>query len=342
MPTSIKTFKCADGLRVKGDGVHDDTTGIQKAFSAAQGPGDLLIPWGRYLITSRVVWDARVSRGIRGEGGPEFVFAPKDDSTACLEIIGTTPDDATKVIEGLRFRGPSKTDPTTDHSYKIGKYVGLRIANTHNGALSNLTFTGFDGAGLDMTMAHYWAINSVTALHNGYGVRCDVANACNFYRLRCDYNLYGCENVQSIIGGSVEGNARSGIRCLAPHVRYSFHDVWLEANNLADVVPGEADIWAGDPDANPWEPRVISLSGNTSFHGLYGDRAVATHQIAGHVMLMMSSAMRIFPNKHGAFNLREGSSVTDATSGNSFEDGTRPNKLTEYRRADARTLDPSW
>jgi parallel beta-helix repeat protein len=43
---SVKDFICADGLPVQGDGVHDDTTGIQAAFNSADY---LLFPPGTYV-----------------------------------------------------------------------------------------------------------------------------------------------------------------------------------------------------------------------------------------------------------------------------------------------------
>ena len=47
---NVKSFKCDDGQYVKGDGTHDDTTGIQRALDNAEGT--LYFPQGNYKITS--------------------------------------------------------------------------------------------------------------------------------------------------------------------------------------------------------------------------------------------------------------------------------------------------
>jgi hypothetical protein len=47
--SNVKMFKCLDGEYVKGDGIHDDTTGIQLAMDTANGA--LLFPPGTYKVT---------------------------------------------------------------------------------------------------------------------------------------------------------------------------------------------------------------------------------------------------------------------------------------------------
>lgn len=61
---NVKNFLCADGKRVQGDGVHDDTTGIQACFDAAYGSAasphgtnyyanhSVMFPNGHYLVSS--------------------------------------------------------------------------------------------------------------------------------------------------------------------------------------------------------------------------------------------------------------------------------------------------
>ena len=47
----IKSFTCDDGVLVTGDGVHDDTTGIQKAIDTLNGDGIIVLTEGVYLIS---------------------------------------------------------------------------------------------------------------------------------------------------------------------------------------------------------------------------------------------------------------------------------------------------
>lgn len=53
MRISIKDFTCDDGVKVKGDGIHDDSTGIQKALDYCKNNNipELLIPLGIYYVT---------------------------------------------------------------------------------------------------------------------------------------------------------------------------------------------------------------------------------------------------------------------------------------------------
>jgi hypothetical protein len=315
MASSIRQFRCDDGILVRGDGVHDDTTGIRRAFAAA--PGDLVIPTGKYRVTSTVRWDTTAARRVTAEAGAKFVFQPKDDSKACLDMVGAPPSYATKILDGLEFVGPEASDPTTNRAYKVGDHVGLRIRNVAYGTLANLQFSQFGGAGLHIEHGYYWNISHVNAHHNGYGVRCAAANASNFYALMCRYNLYGCENVQSLIGGCIEGNARSGTRYTDLGGRYSLHDVYFEANNLARDVPGEADIWCGDP-AGAWMPRVLAISGATTFNSDYRGWKVATHHITGCVMLVITAAVKFFENPWVNFYLHPHSNVTEASAGNAM------------------------
>jgi parallel beta-helix repeat protein len=51
---NVKDFLCSDGLPVAGDGVHDDTTGIQVAINYASSiNGEVFIPSGNYLFSAQ-------------------------------------------------------------------------------------------------------------------------------------------------------------------------------------------------------------------------------------------------------------------------------------------------
>ena len=51
MAANVKNFKCNDGQYVKGDGLHDDTTGIQNALNSLAQGGTLFFPEGTYMVT---------------------------------------------------------------------------------------------------------------------------------------------------------------------------------------------------------------------------------------------------------------------------------------------------
>lgn len=49
--TNVKNFKCDDGQYVQGDGLHDDTTGIQTAMAHSSV---LYFPHGAYKFSSKI------------------------------------------------------------------------------------------------------------------------------------------------------------------------------------------------------------------------------------------------------------------------------------------------
>lgn len=67
---SVKDFLCSDGLPVQGDGIHDDTTGIQRGINyvAANG-GILYFPAGEYKTTANIgASSAAQAFTLRGAG----------------------------------------------------------------------------------------------------------------------------------------------------------------------------------------------------------------------------------------------------------------------------------
>ena len=67
---SVKDFKCADGLPVQGDGVHDDTTGVQAAINhALQTSCCLHFEANTYRITAPLVIGSTVDKG---DGSPSI------------------------------------------------------------------------------------------------------------------------------------------------------------------------------------------------------------------------------------------------------------------------------
>jgi len=58
---NVKDFLCIDGLPVAGDGVHDDTTGIQAAIDTNS---QVYFPKGKYRITSSLLIDPQRNRNI--------------------------------------------------------------------------------------------------------------------------------------------------------------------------------------------------------------------------------------------------------------------------------------
>ena len=83
---SVKDFLCSDGVPVQGDGVHDDTTGIQNAinYSATNG-NTIFMPVGTYLVTTTL---NIVNDGVSIMGGGSMTSS--DNSTTDTKTYGTT------------------------------------------------------------------------------------------------------------------------------------------------------------------------------------------------------------------------------------------------------------
>jgi len=332
----------------KGDNKTDDTKAIQRAVDAASAKGDeVLLPAGTYRVTGTIKLDGAKAWALRGHPGTHIRFDPPaaavTDFTkrgvllAAISIRPPTsngPDSiATKLIDCITFLGPRQYAPPIAANYKPGIVTAIDARHTTRGTLRDVKIVGFTGPGLYMEHCYRWQIYNLMCRYNDWGVRCAGVNGTSFHGLEVMYNLYGCENIQSFIGGLVEGNQRSGARYTEIGHRYSLHDVWFEQNNLANTVAGEADIWAnsrvdkGDGDAwilprttsagSTWKPVGIAISGATTFHNTYGSgnsdiRKVATHNIAGCVALSVSGSVRFFGgNPNHNFHLHPWSQIVD-------------------------------
>jgi hypothetical protein len=147
-----------------------------------------------------------------------------------------------------------------------------------------------------------------------------LANATNFYNLQAQYNIYGIQDVQSVIGGSIEGSCRSGARYV--RVGGSLHDVWFEANCLLQKANTtnrevEAHIWANASetfdDAN-WRPVSIAISGNMKF-GTPFDEAMQSYVLAGCMNLSISGVAYIPTQAPPRYHLHPNSRVVDTSVG---------------------------
>lgn len=59
---NVMSYKCTDGQYVQGDGIHDDTTGIQSAINDVKNLGGVIFfPLGKYKITSTI----RIQNSVR-------------------------------------------------------------------------------------------------------------------------------------------------------------------------------------------------------------------------------------------------------------------------------------
>lgn len=134
---SVKSFLCDDGEFVKGDGVHDDTTGIKKAL---ENYTNIRIPVGNYLITSPL--KLKPSLNLCGEGSTSSFILDLKENEYCLENAETN---LTRFqINNLRF-------------------VAKDGSNTNVGAIS------FERAMRGCVIRNIWCENMSQVLYIGSG-----------------------------------------------------------------------------------------------------------------------------------------------------------------------------
>ena len=87
---NVKDFTCDDGEKVKGDGKHNDTTGIQKAmdYVSSLKCGTLLFPNGVYLIDKL---ELKPYVSIKGHGMNSTVIKANTSNNNGLFILKSTP-----------------------------------------------------------------------------------------------------------------------------------------------------------------------------------------------------------------------------------------------------------
>ena len=105
---NVKSFVCNDGEYVKGDGAHDDTTGIQAALDSFYNPSDytgvqgtLVFPGGTYKISSELVMQREVN--ILGQNGARLRADSLPSTQSMLKIAIPGTDTRNVKIEGLTF-----------------------------------------------------------------------------------------------------------------------------------------------------------------------------------------------------------------------------------------------
>jgi len=97
---NVKDFKCDDGQYVKGDGIHDDTTGIQKALDSL-GEKTIQFPKGVYKVTSSLNINIDHTK-IIGLSGSEIVASIDGGILFNIQANHVT-------IEGITLNGNSLT-----------------------------------------------------------------------------------------------------------------------------------------------------------------------------------------------------------------------------------------
>jgi hypothetical protein len=232
----VKEFVNDDGVAVRGDGVHDDTTGIQKAinlFLANRADpnlpqsGIVYLPTGTYRITAPLVV-------------PSGVVLLGDGSGTAIKYTGSGG-------VAIRFDDPSGTVTNAgvenlcvgaDNAGGIGDVLGVPVVGA---ALKDLVFN-VSGWGIDLHDVRQSTIDnvhqkklgtgsvrvvgdhtSVRAVNTEFGVRAGFAADPALVVVKGDYNSVTDCVIEGVPSGSAHGIYLSGTG-----VRYSNN--WIELN----------------------------------------------------------------------------------------------------------------
>jgi hypothetical protein len=173
--TSVKTFLCSDGQYVKGDGIHDDTTGIQKALNSGK---PISFDPGVYKVTSTL----HVQNNNIIDGNGATITVPSSTEN---KVVFNLTNKSNVTIKNLNIKS------TADKIRKINR-IGLgsnvyaiHVTATANDVSKNITLSNIYGENLE------------------YLVKIDSASNFNKNIVMSDIKTYNC--AQSIYMAQVDG-----------------------------------------------------------------------------------------------------------------------------------------
>ena len=91
---SVKDFKCADGLPVQGDGVHDDTTGINAAIAAVGDNDTLMFPKGTYKVSSIISLPMNIDGNFTIAGSVKWGYKKHPTQQGHMHVTGSVTIDS--------------------------------------------------------------------------------------------------------------------------------------------------------------------------------------------------------------------------------------------------------
>jgi hypothetical protein len=238
---TVKTFGAV------GDGVTDDTTAIQAAFTYAESQNrKILAPAGHYLTTAELNYtvtstDQDFASGIviEGEGMGKTVFLPKFSNGAFLYIQSTEPYFAKGCsIKGITILGETITGPYSNQ-------VGIRTKGVWWSTLENVRVIKLNGTA-------FLAGDDDTVLPD------DTANAgMIFISCEFDENVGGISNPVNnnapfilVTNCGIRNNSQFGIVGNSSYIEIrggsvSFNGILDAANSLGGIVFKETTGTAG-------------------------------------------------------------------------------------------------
>ena len=151
---NVMNFKCDDGEYVKGNGIHDDTTGIQRAIDFADENGlDVIVPYEKsdYIITDTIKVGTNCNLIMIGR----FAFKGINNIT-CIEL-------------------------GNNNSYSKYKKHRLRVVKSSFSDGNDYNENGKCSTGIKMINFSYSNVEIVECFGFTVGIECIAANSKGFY-----------------------------------------------------------------------------------------------------------------------------------------------------------------
>jgi hypothetical protein len=286
----VKKYKCSDGQYVKGDGIHDDTTGIQAAFNDAANNLNLttgihptvFFPAGDYKVTGEM----QISPLCHiSPIGLVNIYDYGTSNTNTLKIISNASDPTTlalsynyPMINGIY--GALKIQNQSGITTKIGVYI-TNISTQHNNMdFGGLTVFGYsvgvmvasyniycnDYSRLDLegnTVGIQFGDPNVT--QSGFGERITMNN-CHFALNDCSIRIYN--GMKVIITNASLDYSFCHVYIDSPTGSIVLKDCWIEGTGYK-VYPSSGGTYRGfggivrTPDSVNWYDKSYVYLINT-------------------------------------------------------------------------------
>jgi len=187
--TSVKSFSCDDGQYVQGDGIHDDTTGIQAAINYVGnlGGGKIYFPKGDYLVNNTgspyclTVQYNNIE--FCGLGNVSKIFSNRTDAFTLIYFYKNAATVENCSIHDLCFEGVYSSN-SNNSGIACFNVKGIKICNNY---VKNFKFIGIalmNSASLCtiegniVTNCYYTSINinGYSGLNTVKNNKCDICN----------------------------------------------------------------------------------------------------------------------------------------------------------------------
>jgi hypothetical protein len=290
---TVKSFYCNDGQFVLGNGVHDDTSGIQAAINSSKVGDTIYFPPGTYMISSPLV--ILPNRTYKGSGWGSIVKQMNNKNMAqMIQFADQASQHENVFMKDLLFDGNKANNPTGT----VGLFLfGLLNSIFYRIKIQNCSGTGLfleGNASIQSSTNHFvdcWAFSNT-----GYGVYFSGACAdnhiiggdfganwnCALYLAGVsssvrDATFWGSQSASGVIiagvsnqltGNNIEGHAGHGVEVLASHNFIAANKIYDNAN--VPSAYGQKDGIYVNGTSGAYVENVV-IEGNTIYSGLYAN-----------------------------------------------------------------------